>query len=117
MGPVWAWVIQTVSLWPPVPVPFVLAGAMIILVMVPLARKALKSSAAADQSPTLEQVDLRLPWGLTTQLVMIDRNTQDILHELRTRDGRSRLEMIEDRIEHLNKLLHQRSGRSKKLTS
>lgn len=123
MGPVWAWVIQTVGLWPPIPVPFALAALMIVLVIIPLARKALKSSGAAEHSPTLEQVDLRLPWGVTTQLVMIDRNTQDILHELRTSEGRSRLDLMEanvqtmsERVDDLNKLLRQRSGRSKKLT-
>ena len=81
----------------------------------------MKSSEAAAPL-TLEQVDLRLPWGVTTQLVMIDRNTQDILHELRTPDGRSRLDLMDERaeamarqIETLNRLLRQRSGRSKKL--
>jgi hypothetical protein len=54
---------------------------------------------------------------------MIDRNTQDILHELRTSEGRSRLNLMEanvqtmsERVDDLNKLLRQRSGRSKKLT-
>jgi hypothetical protein len=53
---------------------------------------------------------------------MIDRNTQDILHELRTPDSVSRLDAMAAKIdamagqiETLNKLLRQRSGRSKKL--
>jgi hypothetical protein len=57
-----------------------------------------------------------MPWGVLTQLVIIDKNTQDILRHLVLPDGRSRLDQMSQQITLINKMLRQRSGRSKKLS-
>jgi hypothetical protein len=57
-----------------------------------------------------------------TQLVIIDRNTQDILQMLRTAEGQSRIDVlthqvmgVDKRVMVIDKMLRRRSGRSKKL--
>jgi uncharacterized protein YerC len=50
-----------------------------------------------------------------TQLVIVDRNTQDILHLIRNVDGTNKLEVLLQRFEVIEKMLRRRNGRSKKL--
>lgn len=81
-----------------------------------LARKAFKSDPQREDDRRWLNRPETLPLDLLTQLVILERDVQDLLHMHRAPDGRSRLDMMAEQIETLNKLLRQRSGRSKKLS-
>lgn len=109
---------ETLGKIPPIPVPFLASILFVLVLLIPLARKALKHP---DSVPDVEHhaphaISSDFP-TVITQLVILDRNTQDILHLLRNPDGSNKLDMILLQLTSLNKMLRRRNGRSSKLKS
>jgi len=92
--------------------------------LVSLARKAFRSPKSEDghPAPAAEtRIASDFPW-VTSQIINMERNQQDMMRVLLNRDGSSRLDPImvqltdlTERVTVIDKMLRRRSGRSKKL--
>lgn len=118
---IWA----TVSGWPPIQPTSLIAFVVIVILLAALTRKAFRSPRSEEvhhhAAPAEPRIASDFPW-VTTQIINMERNQQDIMRVLIDRDGSSRLEPIalqlaalSGKIDVIDKMLRRRSGRSKKL--
>jgi hypothetical protein len=108
-------------------VPNLIAFIVVAMLLTALARKAFRSPKSDEgqlhQVPAEPRIATDFPW-VTTQIINMERNQQDMMRVLINRDGSSRLDPIlmqltelTDKVVVIDKMLRRRSGRSKKLTT
>lgn len=109
------WAFDTIAKSPPIPLPSLLAVIIVLLLVFPLVRKALRSPAPdpVDHDAT-NSVTLNAG-GIYTILVDVQIEVAKLRKEIGNLTGKTLV--LTDKVNVIDKMLRRRSGRSKKLTA
>lgn len=107
------WAFDVITKSPPIPLPSLLAVIIVLLLVAPLVRKALRSDPPEDRdtSPT---VSLNAG-GIYTILVDVQIEVAKLRKEIGNLTGKTLV--LTDKVNVIDRMLRRRSGRSKKLTA